>query len=235
MRSKQAWTPGMKLGCWAQRMQHFHALVIPNPSSVMKKSLRLTPLSRIFALLALLFSFNVAHANTYQFDADLTSAGEAAPSPATGHATVTIDDVAQTMRVQVTFSGLLSNVTASHIHAFTALPNIGNASVATGVPTFLGFPSGVTSGTYDNTFNLLLQATYNNPFYNANGATGATASAALLNALLSERAYLNIHSTNAPAGEIRGFLRTPDSASTAMLLMVAVGAAGLARRRLVRA
>src|SRR5215203_2321944 len=82
-------------------------------------------------------------------------------SPGTGKGLVTIDAVANTMRVQVTFSGLMAGVTASHIHAPTAVPGSGTAGVATTTPTFTGFPSGVTAGTYDNTFNMLLATSYN--------------------------------------------------------------------------
>src|SRR5215212_5201704 len=69
-------------------------------------------------------------------------------SPGTGKAVVTIDG--NFMRVQVTFSGLVtqtsaglpSSTTASHIHAPTSLPLslTSTAGVATQTPTFAGFP-----------------------------------------------------------------------------------------------
>ena len=127
-------------------------------------------------------------------------------SPGTGKAIVTIDPVANTMRVQVTFSGLLAGVTACHIHASTAVAGSGTAGVATAVPTFPGFPSGVTAGTYDQTFNMLLSSSYNPAYVTNNGGTPAAAFAALRVAISAGRAYLNIHSTMFSAGEIRGFL-----------------------------
>jgi len=127
-------------------------------------------------------------------------------SAGTGKAIITIDAVANTMRVQVTFSGLSAGVTASHIHAATAVAGTGTAGVATTTPTFTGFPSGVTSGTYDNTFNMLLSSSYNPSYVTANGGTPASAFTALKAAIAAGKAYLNIHSTLFPAGEIRGFL-----------------------------
>jgi hypothetical protein len=47
----------------------------------------------------------------------------------------------------------------------------------------VGFPIGVKSGTYDNTFNMLLAASYNPTFVTNNGGTTAGAFLALLNGL----------------------------------------------------
>ena len=127
-------------------------------------------------------------------------------SPGTGKALVTIDPVANTMRVQATFSGLLAGVTASHIHAPTAVAFTGTAGVATTTPTFTGFPSGVTFGTYDQTFNMLLASSYNPSYVTNNGGTPASAWTAFRAAISAGKSYLNIHSTQFPAGEIRGFL-----------------------------
>src|SRR5687767_479668 len=99
-----------------------------------------------------------------------------------------------------------SGVTASHIHAATAVAGSGTAGVATTLPTFPGFPSGVTAGTYDQTFNMLLSTSYNPAYITNNGGTTATAFAALRSAIATGRAYLNIHSSLFPGGEIRGFL-----------------------------
>ena len=127
-------------------------------------------------------------------------------SPGTGKALVTIDVAANTMRVQATFSGLLAGVTASHIHAPTAVAGTGTAGVATTTPTFTGFPSGVTFGTYDQTFNMLLASSYNPSYVTNNGGTPGSAWAAFRTAVSAGKSYLNIHSTQFPAGEIRGFL-----------------------------
>jgi hypothetical protein len=142
------------------------------------------------------------------YHANLDGLSEAPPnaSPGTGVADVSYDDVAHTLRVQVSFSGLLGTVTASHIHAATASPGIGTAGVATTTPTFAGFPSGVTSGVYDNTLNLILASSWNASYITAHGGTTAGAEAALAAALAADKAYLNIHTNAFPGGEIRGFL-----------------------------
>ena len=44
-------------------------------------------------------------------------------------------------------------------------------TVATGVPTFLGFPTGVTNGYYDHTFDLTLASSFNPAYVTANGGT----------------------------------------------------------------
>ncbi|MES2774678.1 MAG: DUF4394 domain-containing protein [Bacteroidota bacterium] len=123
----------------------------------------------------------------------------------TGSATLTIDHVANTMRLQCNFSGLTGATTNSHIHAATAVAGVGTAGVATTTPTFAGFPSGVTSGSYDNTLDMTLASSYNPAYVTANGGTVAGAYAALKASITAGTAYLNIHSSFAPGGEIRGF------------------------------
>jgi hypothetical protein len=53
----------------------------------------------------------------------------------------------------------------------------------------------------------MTQASSWNPAYiTANGGTPASAEAAMLAGIAAGNAYLNIHTTNNPGGEIRGFL-----------------------------
>jgi len=166
-------------------------------------------MKQFYSLLLFLVFFGASYVSSGQiYWVSLSGPAEvpANNSPGTGKAIITIDAVANTMRVQATFSGLMAGVTASHIHAATAVPGSGTAGVATTTPTFTGFPSGVTSGTYDQTFNMLLSSSYNPSYITANGGTPASAFAALKTAIAAGRAYLNIHSTLFPAGEIRGFL-----------------------------
>jgi hypothetical protein len=90
-------------------------------------------------------------------------------SPGTGRAVITIDG--NFMRVQATFSGLVpqtaaglpSGTTASHIHAPTPIPLslTSTAGVATQTPTFADFPLGVRAGTYDHTFDMMQNSSYN--------------------------------------------------------------------------
>src|SRR5262249_27627391 len=149
------------------------------------------------------------HAGVVTFLAHLTGPGESPPnaSPGVGDAIVDIDAVAHTMRVRVTsFDGLLGTTTASHIHAATTTPLTGTAGVATTTPTFPGFPSGVPSGTSDMPFDMTMTSSYNPAFITASGGTTALAESKLFLAINEGRAYLNIHTTSFPGGEIRGFL-----------------------------
>jgi CHRD domain/PEP-CTERM motif len=178
-----------------------------------------------------------SRANFLVFTATLNGPNDNTTSSGTGSALVSIDDVANTMRVQVTFSGLTSDTTASHIHAPTALPGTGTVGVATTLPTFTGFPLGVTSGTYDHTFDMTQLSSYNPSFVTANGGTPASAAAALFAAIDADKAYVNIHTTQYPAGEISGFLvpvPEPSSFVLAAIGVLGLGALGRARARSVR-
>jgi hypothetical protein len=161
------------------------------------------------------------------YEAFLSGPAESPPnaSPGTGFTEVDFDTLAHTMRVRVTFSGLLGTTTASHIHATTDEPFTGTAMVATQVPTFSNFPLGVTSGTYDQTFNTLQDSFYNPAFEAANGGTAASSEAALAAALASGKSYLNIHTTVVPGGEIRGFLVAVSEPSS--LALSCIGGVGL--------
>jgi hypothetical protein len=168
------------------------------------------------------------------YDAALNGPSESPPnaSAGVGFAQVTIDNAANTMAVNVTFSGLSSPTTASHIHCCTASPFTGVAGVATQVPTFIGFPLGVTSGSYTSPlFDLTQASTWNPAFVTASGGTTAGAEAALLSGLSVGTAYLNIHSTMFPNGEIRGFLSLVPEPQTWMLMIGGLGLMGAALRR----
>ena len=150
-------------------------------------------------------------------------------SPGSGFATVTIDTSADTLVVEVTFQDLIGTTTAAHIHCCIAAP--GNVGVATQTPSFIGFPLGVTSGIYSNTFDTTLASTYRAGFITASGGTIAGAEAALAAGLAAEQAYFNIHTSTFPGGEIRGFLTPVPEPMTISLLGLGLGALGLARRQ----
>src|SRR6266704_2246683 len=102
-------------------------------------------------------------------ESGLSALNENPPHPSssgTGTALVTWDTVTNVMTVNVVFSGLSAPNTAAHIHCCVAAP--GNAGVATTTPTFTGFPLGVTSGSYNQTFNTLAASTWNPAFITAN-------------------------------------------------------------------
>ena len=169
------------------------------------------------------------------FQANLTGPTEAPAntSPATGSGVVQIDDVAHTMKLDVLFSGLLGTTSAAHIHCCTAVPLTGTAGVATAVPSFPGFPLGVNGGVYNATFDLLAAGSYSPAFLAAHGGAPAAAEAALLDGMAMQEAYLNIHTTAFPGGEIRGFLSpVPEPGAWAMMLL---GIAGIGFCRRLRA
>lgn len=130
---------------------------------------------------------------------------EATGATGSGTARAVIDATANTMRVVVNFAGLSGNSTVAHIHAPTTTAFTGTAGVATPTPSFPLFPSGVTSGSYDQTFDMTLTSSYRAAFLTANGGTPAGAETALFTAIADGKAYFNIHSSTFPGGEIRGF------------------------------
>jgi hypothetical protein len=185
-----------------------------------------------FVAVALTGFTRSSFATLFSYDAFLSGPSESPPnaSPGTGFATVDYNDAAHTLHVDISFSGLLGTTTASHIHSATASPGTGTAGVATTTPYFAGFPIGVTSGTYDNTLDLTMASSWNPAYVTANGGTNAGAEAALAAGMAAGEAYLNIHTTVVPGGEIRGFLFAVPEPSTLVLAVLTFGLAMLGRR-----
>jgi len=190
-------------------------------------------LSKAVIAVALSATAPSAHAAVTFYDAVLSGINESPPnaSPGTGYAVAAYDNIAHSLLIEISFSGLLGTTTASHIHATTAVAGTGTAGVATTTPYFTGFPIGVTSGVYDHTFDLTLATSYNPSFVSANGGTGG-AETALTQAMANGKAYLNVHSSFAPGGEIRGFFAPGGApeASTWMMLVLGFGMTGAAIR-----
>lgn len=186
-------------------------------------------------LVALCLCATAAYGQSFFANLDGPSESPSNASPGVGFTFVTFDPVTHMLHVQVTFSGLLGMTTASHIHAATAVPFSGTAGVATQTPTFAGFPTGVTSGTYNNFFDLSLLSSWNPAYVSANGGTALSAEAAFIAAINTGRAYLNIHTGSFPSGEIRGFLvpaAVPENGATiGYLAMAAAGLVLIVRRK----
>ena len=128
----------------------------------------------------------------------LDGASVTPPNASTGTGTSEVTLEGDQLLVDLSFSGLLGPTTASHIHCCAIPPS--NVGVAV---NYLGFPTGVTSGTYANTFDLTSAGTYLAAFINFNGGTVGGARAALLTGLAAGWAYTCVHTTSFGGGEIR--------------------------------
>jgi CHRD domain len=160
-----------------------------------------------------------AIAHQFRFSAPLTGLDEAThnSSPATGSALVTIDEDEITMRVQVSFDGLVGQVTGADVYAVTGEPFTGSAlpvaqDATADPPTAMlpDFPLGGISDSYDRTIDLSNESSYDPAFISTYGGTGFDRVSKSLNALIaglnSHQTYLNITTSTNPEGEIRGFL-----------------------------
>jgi hypothetical protein len=189
-------------------------------------------------VLGLLCTPTFINAAVLNYEAVLNGAAEAPAnsSPGTGSATLTVDTLARTFLLDVAFSDLDGSTTVAHIHGPTALPGVGTAGVMTQTPSFAGFPAGVTAGSYSMTYDMSALATWNPAFVTTQGGTVEGAEAAFISSLASGTAYLNIHTTRYPGGEIRGFLTevTPVPLPAGFVLsltaLAILGAVGFGRR-----
>jgi hypothetical protein len=170
--------------------------------------------------------------NDPTYRAVASGALESPPNASPGTSLVTIDLGGTQMLVDMPFRDLVGTTTAAHIHCCTSTAFTGTAPVA--VP-FQDFPTDVHTGTYSNAIALGDAASFDPAFMTAHGGTVQGAASALVDAINANEAYINIHTTLYPNGEVRGWLvAAPPVPETAEWSMLAVGLAGLmwmSRRR----
>ncbi len=182
-------------------------------------------MKKMLPCLATLLLAGSAHGQVFQFSTPLAPEGDG--STGSGSALVAYDLGNQTLQIDFSFLGLTGTTTVAHIHAPTALPFTGIAGVAVTPGTLPGFPAGVTSATYSQSIDLTDTGSYTAGFLTLGGGTVAGASALLLDSFNDGTAYLNIHTSFANGGEIRGFLTAvpePMTTSVAMAGLLAAGA-----------
>jgi hypothetical protein len=130
------------------------------------------------------------------YNVNLDGAQEVPPnaSTGTGAALLTLNDVANTLEVNLSYSGLLGTTTGAHIH-YPGAPGV-NAPIIFNftAPDFVFL---TTSGTYLHTFSLTSEEV------------------AFIESGLS---YMNIHTTFIQTGEIRGQINAVPEPSALLLL-----------------
>jgi len=119
----------------------------------------------------------LATASAQSYTVSLDGLQEAPPNASPGIGSGTLTLTGTTLAWNINFSDLIGTTTAAHIHGPAAV------GVNAGVLLDLTPPLGVTSGAM---------------------VGSSTASAATINAMNDGLAYVNVHTSNFPGGEIRG-------------------------------
>ena len=156
------------------------------------------------------------------FQTPLSGANQVPPvsTAASGFATVTLESDNTTLDVAINWTGMSSLGEFGHIHCCTA------PGTNTGVALDFGALPNATAAVFTNSYNLAT-------FAFGNGQTEAS----FIAGLVAGRAYVNIHDTAFPNGEIRGQLQqaqvqpVPEPGTAWLLSGAALGAMTLSRRR----
>lgn len=154
--------------------------------------------------IGLLLLLAASGAGAQAYIGDFSGGNEAPPTASAGHGSALLVLADPMLMFDVEFSGLSATTMAAHVHCCT-LPGT-NAGVAIQSPSLPGFPLGVTVGDYAAQVDLDQSSTYTSGFITASGGTVAGAKARLLLALEQGQAYVNIHTSSFPGGEIRANL-----------------------------
>lgn len=143
-----------------------------------------------------------AGATVHNLTASLDGLQETPPvaTPGWGSATMTLDDVSNMFTLTGSFQNLIGTANNAHVHG----------------PAAPGSPAGVL-------FGITFDVGVSSGSFSFNGAITPTQTQTILDGL----AYINIHSTFRPGGEVRGQI-VPEPA-TALLLVTGAGA--MLRRR----
>ncbi len=150
-----------------------------------------------------------ARANLILFNAVLDGAQDNVVTTATGFGTVLLDDVADTITVNESWTGLTAPATASHIHG-PAGPGV-NAPV---LFPFSGVPAATSGSIPQQTFSITLTQ---------------------IGYLESGLLYFNVHDSVYPGGEIRGQIHfAPDAGPGVVGGLTLVALCALAYPRLRR-
>jgi hypothetical protein len=163
-----------------------------------------------------------AFAQTYR--AIASGPAESPPNASPGTSMVTIDIGSSNLMVDMPFSFLTGTTSAAHIHCCTADAFTGTTAIA--MP-FGDFPTGVQAGSYSKAIPLYDEASYDPAFLAAHGGTASGAASALVDGINANEAYVNIHTSAYPGGEIRGFIVAAPIPEPAEWALMAGGLASL--------
>jgi len=156
---------------------------------------------------------------------------ESPPNASPGFGLTAVEIMGTNMLVDSNFRDLMGTVTGAHVHCCTTTAFTGDSGIA--VP-FNGVPMGVNAGSWKETIDLTKDASFDPAFLSSNGGTAASALTALTAAIDAHEAYVNIHTSTNPNGEIRGWLVAAPIPEPATWAMLGIGLAGLgfmSRRR----